>query len=405
MTPLKFAVVGAGLASGSTGTGRGMTFVNSAASLPGVVDLVAVCDLNAENCASWRARGDVRVYDDYQKLLEDPEVDAVCLATPVTLHARQAIDALNAGKHVLSEVPGAYEMRECFDLVEAVERTGLTYMLAENYCFTRDVMMVNEMVRRGVFGDLLYASGDYLHDCRDLFFHPDGTLTWRGQIHIEHNCNTYPTHSLGPVCQWLGVNRNDKLKSLGAWGSPSLAASHYVARNFGADHKMAARDSWRLPNSVVTCLNTEAGVLAEHRLDWSSPRPHHMNRYSLQGTNAAFSSPMKHTEEPLIWIQDRSETSSTGVAGDWELLWNYADEFEHPMWKAWGEEAAGAGHGGGDYFILREFAESVREGRLPCIDVYDSVTWSSVTPLSRVSLEQGGAPQAVPDFKTNLVLA
>src|SRR4051812_20883645 len=137
MTPLKFAVVGAGKVSGATGTGRGITFIKSAASLPGVVDLVAVCDLDPENCDSWRAKGGVRVYDDYQKLLEDPEVDAVCLATPVTLHAQQAIEALNAGKHVLSEVPGAYEMQECFDLVAAVERTGLTYMLAENYCFTR----------------------------------------------------------------------------------------------------------------------------------------------------------------------------------------------------------------------------------------------------------------------------
>lgn len=401
-TPLKFAVVGAGKVSGSTGTGRGITFVDSAAALPGLVQLVAVCDLDAENCASWRARGGVRVYEDYQKLLEDPEVDAVCLATPVTLHARQAVAALNAGKHVLSEVPGAYELQECYDLVEAVERTGLTYMLAENYCFQRPVMMVQEMVRRGVFGDLLYASGDYLHDCRDLFFHPDGQLTWRGQIHLQHKCNTYPTHSLGPVCQWLGINRTDKLKSLGAWGSPALAASHYVERNYGADHELAARDAWRLPNSIVTCLNTEAGVLAEHRLDWVSPRPHHMNRYALQGTRAAYATGDAH-HEPLIWIQDRSETSATGVAGDWEPLFKYADEFEHPLWKSWGAEAASAGHGGGDYFVLREFCESVRDGRLPSIDVYDSVTWSSVTPLSRLSLEQGGAPQMVPDFKANYV--
>jgi predicted dehydrogenase len=401
MKTLRFAVVGAGRVAG-TGTGRGKTFTHAAEALPGAVELVAVCDLDEQTCDEWRARGDVRVYNDYQKLLEDPEVDAVCLATPVLLHARQAIDALNAGKHVLSEVPGSYDLQDCFDLVEAVERTGLTYMLAENYCFMRDVMMVSEMARRGVFGEMLFASGDYLHDCRDLFFQPDGSLTWRGDIHRSACSNTYPTHSLGPVCQWLGINRGDRLKSLGAWGSPALAGADYVARNYGAQHELAARDAWKLPNTVVVMLNTEKGVLAEHRLDWSSPRPHHMNRYALQGTRASFTSSADPHLEPLIWIQDRSETSKTGVAGNWEPLWKYADEYEHPFWKSSGEKAAAAGHGGGDYFVLREFSDAVREGRLPMIDVYDSALWSSVIPLSSLSLEQGGAPVAVPDFKKNV---
>lgn len=400
MGTLRFAVVGAGRVAG-TGTGRGKSFIHSAQTLPGAVELVAVCDVDPQTCDEWRAHGDVRVYDDYQKLLEDADVDAVCLSTPAPQHARQAIAALNAGKHVLSEVPGAYVLQDCFDLVEAVERTGLTYMLAENYCFMRDTMMVSEMVRRGVFGDLIHASGDYLHDCRDLFFQPTGELTWRGEAQRDMRGNTYPTHSLGPVCQWLGINRGDKLKSLGAWGSPSLAAPYYVARNKGADHPLAAPGSWKLPNSVVVVLNTEKGVLAEHRLDWASPRPHHMNRYSLQGTRAAFSSSADPHQEPMIWIEGRSETNETGCAGNWEELWKYADDYEHPFWKASGAEAAAAGHGGGDYFVLREFADAVREGRLPLIDVYDSVTWSSVTPLSEQSLAQGGAPIDVPDFKAN----
>ena len=400
MGTLRFAVVGAGRVAG-TGCGRGKTFVNAAHALPGAVVLAAVCDIDEQTCDEWRARGDVRVYNDYQKLLEDPDIDAVCLATPVRQHARQAIDALNAGKHVLSEVPASYELQDCFDLVEAVERTGLTYMLAENYCFMRDTMMVGEMARRGVFGDLLYASGDYLHDCRDLFFQPTGELTWRGDIHRELHCNTYPTHSMGPVCQWLGINRGDKLKTLGAWGSPALAASSYVARNKGADHQLAALDAWKLPNSMLVVFNTEKGVLGEHRLDWASPRPHHMNRYSLQGTRASFTSSADPHEPPLIWIEDRSETSKTGIAGNWEPLWKYADEFEHPFWRESGKQAAAAGHGGGDYFVLREFSDAVKEKRLPMIDVYDSVTWSSVTPLSGQSLAQGGAPVEVPDFKAN----
>lgn len=113
-----------------------------------------MCDINPESLEPWRDNADVRCYDDYQQVLSDASIDAVCLATPVPLHARQAIAALDAGKHVLSEVTAAYTIAEAWDLVKAVERTGLTYMMAENYCYMRENMMVENMVAQGVFGEI-----------------------------------------------------------------------------------------------------------------------------------------------------------------------------------------------------------------------------------------------------------
>src|SRR5687767_15049368 len=115
MTPhllIRFAVIG-----GS----RGHSFAQSAQSLPDKIKLTAICDLREEVLEKWRGRDGIRCYTDYQQVLEDPEIDAVCIATPLKLHAGQAIAALNAGKHVLSEVIAAYTLDECYALVEAVE--------------------------------------------------------------------------------------------------------------------------------------------------------------------------------------------------------------------------------------------------------------------------------------------
>jgi predicted dehydrogenase len=388
--PIRFAVIGAR---------RGRTFINSAKSFPDRVQLVAVCDTNPDMLAEWSDENSIRCYNDYQHVLEDPNIDAVCLATPVPLHARQAIQAINAGKHVLSEVTATYDVEEGWELIRAVERTGLTYMMAENYCFMRDVLMVQNMVEQGVFGELTFAEGSYIHDCRSLYFYEDGELTWRGQVRRERGGNTYPTHSLGPVCRWLGINRTDKLKTTATWHSRARAIPHYAKRNFPAHADYANADYWPHSDTVTSMIRTQNEVLIESRIDWASARPHHMTRYGLQGTTAAFASQADPHLDPLIWIEGRSPMKNDGTATEWESLWKYADEFEHPLWREHLKDAQAAGHGGGDFFVLREFANAVIEDRLPLIDVYDAVTWSSISPLSQLSIKNGNASVEVPDFK------
>jgi predicted dehydrogenase len=399
--PIRFAVVGAGRA-GAGGSGRGKSFVRSAAALPGQVELAAICDTDPLAIEQWRAENNIRCYDDYQQLLADAEIDAVCIATPLKLHARQSIQALNAGKHVLCEVTAAWTLEECRELVKAVEHSGLTYMMAENNCFARDVLMVQNMVEQGVFGDIIYAEGAYIHALPSLQWDENGELTWRGELQRDEYSNSYPTHSLGPVCRWLGINRSDKLKSTATWQSRALMMPRYARRRFGEDSHWAKQE-WRLPNAVNTLIRTAKGVLIDHRFDVASPRPHHMNRYALQGTKASFTSPIDPHEEPLVWIEGRSPVNKQGDPESWEPLYKYAEEFEHPLWRKSREQAATAGHGGSDYFVLREFCAAIVEDRPPLIDVYDAVTWSSITPLSAISLANNNAPVDVPDFKKKRV--
>ena len=388
---LRFAVIGAR---------RGRTFIHAAKTSGENIRLVAVCDRSSAALEPWRGESGLKLYSEYEQILEDPEIDAVCIATPVPLHAQQAIAALRAGKHVISEVTASYTLEEGRELIEAVEHTGLTYMMAENYCYGEAVLQVQNMVEQGVFGDLVYASGSYIHDCRELYFTEDGGLTWRGELRRNLMANSYPTHSLGPVARWLGINRTDFFDTTATWHSRAGAIAHYARRNLPDKPEYAAPDFWQHADTVTTNIRTEKGVLIDIRVDWASARPHHMTRYELQGTKASFTSPDgPEGKEPLIWIEGRSPTNKNGIAGEWESLWKYRDEFQHPLWREHREAALQAGHGGGDFFVLKEFAAAIREGREPMITVYDAVTWSSITPLSNQSVAAGNAPVKVPRFQ------
>jgi predicted dehydrogenase len=362
-----------------------------------------VCDLDPAVLDTWRrAQPGLRTFGDYTQLLDADVCDAVLLATPMGLHAPQAIQALEAGKHVLSEVIAATSLDECWRLVEAVERSGRVYMLAENYCYTRPNMMVRAMVERGVFGTVSYAEGAYIHDCRPLMFDPQDQLTWRGTLGRQSPRNVYPTHSLGPVAQWLGctgARATDRLDEVVCWTTPDLARRLYVEDRFGTAHPAAAPGFFTAGDSASTLLRTVGGALIYLRVDTVSPRPHNMTHYVLQGTQAAYLSARHHGEDPLVWIKGRSPGESIGQE-EWHSLWDYAPEYEHERWQARGAVARDAGHGGGDYFVIEDFLSAVTGETLVPIDVYDAVTWSSIYALSAASVRAGGQPQTVPGFRT-----
>ena len=389
-SPIRLAVVGGR---------RGASFNRALDAFAGRVVLRAVCDLDEQTLDSWRARHPgIETYTSYERLLGESDCDAVLLATPMPLHAGQAIQALRSGRHVASEVIAATTLDECWALVEAVEQTGRTYMLAENYCYSRANMMVRRMVEAGVFGETVYAEGAYIHDCRNLMFDERGAITWRGGMRRRWNGNTYPTHSLGPVAQWLGINRTDRLVSTSTWKTPARAARAYVAERFGSDHPATQSGFFLGGDSATTVIETEQGHLILLRVDSASPRPHNMTHYVLQGSKAAYLSGRHEREDPLVWIDGRSPGTSPGDA-EWETLWAYSDEYEHPRWRQWGEEARRAGHGGGDFFVIEDFVSAIESGEPPAIDVYDAVTWSAIMPLSLESVARGGAPMEVPSFR------
>ncbi len=358
----------------------------------------AVCDIDpgaADRAAAVvrKARGKrPETYtngpEDYLRMLKRDDLDAVMVLTPIPLHAAMSVASLRAGKHVLSEVPAAVTLQECWDLVKAVKETGRSYMLSENCCYYESCMMILNMVQKGLFGDLTYAECGYIHDCRSICFKPDGSLTWRGELHRDMIGNWYPTHAIGPVGQWLGINRGDRFVSLAANTTPPTSMERYVVKRFGKDHP-AAKIKWRAGDTTNAVIRTEKGVLIEIRFDIASARPHpSTTHFMLQGTTGAYL-----FDGERIWIEGKTKEYA------WEPVANHQKEYQHPLWRKWGQEGTGSGHGGADYFVTRAFLESLRSGEKPPIDVYDAVAWSSITPLSAASIEAGGKPVAFPDFQ------
>ena len=209
------------------------------------------------------------------------------------------------------------------------------------------------------------------------------------------------------MARWLRAANGpgDRLEVLTAFTSDSPAKRRYAAERFGPDHPAAqGPDFWQQGDSGTALLHTTTGAVVTIRLD-SAPRPHNMTHYGLQGSRGAYLSARHAGEDPLVWIEGRSDGASEGLPGQeparWDPLWKYAPEFEHPLWRERLREAQDAGHGGGDFFVVDEFVSAVRAGRPPAIGVRDAVTWSCVAALSAQSIAGRGTPVPFPDFGTD----
>ncbi|MBR0120332.1 MAG: Gfo/Idh/MocA family oxidoreductase, partial [Clostridia bacterium] len=140
------------------------------------VKITAMCDLDEGHLktAADRIGGDVKTFRVFDDMLEKADIDAVIIATPMQCHVPQAIAALEAGKHVMSEVTAGVTMDELFWLCESVEKYNKIYMFAENVVFDPRIQQVKKMVEAGLFGEPYYAEGMYLHNIADLFVYPNG---------------------------------------------------------------------------------------------------------------------------------------------------------------------------------------------------------------------------------------
>jgi hypothetical protein len=186
----------------------------------------------------------------------------------------------------------------------------------------------------------------------------------------------------------MGINRTDRLVSLVTMASKPAALEEYAARRFGKNSPQANL-KFKNGDTNNTLIRTEQGRLIAIRYDTASPRPPGMGQYSLQGTRGAYAAAFG---EQKVYLENRSKPHT------WEPLEKYKAEYQHPYWAERGEEARRSGHGGGDYFVLSDLIAAIRGGQSP-IDVYDAATWSSIRPLSALSLERGSAPVEIPDFK------
>jgi predicted dehydrogenase len=337
----------------------------------------------------------------YKKLLDNKDIDAVIIATPWEWHTAMCLDAMNAKKYVGCEVITGMTIEECWELVRTSEHTGMPLMMLENVCYRRDVMAVMNMVRQNIFGEMVHLQGGYQHDLRAVKFN-DGKSAygggvefgeksfseaqWRTQHSVTRNGDLYPTHGIGPLAMMLNVNRGNRFTQLVSYSSKSRGLHEYITKTGGADHPNA-KINFKLCDVVTTMIRTvnDETILLQH--DTNLPRPYSLG-FRVQGTNG-------------IWMDVNKSIYIEGQAkGEhrWEDAQAWLDKFDHPLWKKFGSDAAGAGHGGMDWFVLNAFIEAAKRKTQTPQDVYDAVTWSAITPLSETSIQMGGASVPFPDF-------
>lgn len=352
---------------GVIGVGRGQSYAQGATDLVGM-KLVAICDTWKERLQAVGKKYGVTTYTSYDKFLEH-DMDAVVLANYFHEHAPFAIRALKAGKHVMSECTSNGTLAEGVELCRTVEKTGKTYMLAENYPYTAFNMEMRRVYRTGELGRVTYAEGEYNHPMSTesrLAISP-GFNHWRNWLPSTYYC----THALAPL-MYITDTMPTKVNGL----SISIPESNAeVVRKGDA-------------GSVILCRMDNGAVFRIFGLIV----PGHSNWYRVHGTRGA----MEITRGPGYF--------GPGQVRVWHEEWDLkpgevAERTYVPDWPEHADLARRAGHGGGDFWTNFEFANAIRSGRPPFLDVYRGVAMSSVGILAWKSALEDGRPFDMPDFR------
>jgi len=374
--------------------GMGSNHVNNLLKIEGV-ELKAVCDIveskvkrvqaQVEKTGQPRPTGYAKGEYDFKRMCAEEDLDLVYTATPWEWHVPVCVAAMENGKHAATEVPAAVTLEECWQLVETAEKQKKHCVMMENCCYNRPEMMVLNMVRQGIFGELIHGECGYLHDLRGVKFSTGGEGLWRRAHAMTRDGNLYPTHGLGPVAQCMNINRGDQFEYLVSMSSNSRGMQLYQQEQL-RENDPRRKETYVLGDVNTSLIKTVNGLTIKVVHDCNLPRPY--SRINLvQGTRAIFQG-----YPDRIFIEGRTE------GHEFEDASKYLKKFDHPIWKANEKKALGAGHGGMDYIEDFRLIECLRKGEPTDMDVYDAAAWSAVGELSERSVANRSQAMDYPDF-------
>ncbi|MGV4413391.1 Gfo/Idh/MocA family protein [Chryseobacterium sp. T1] len=346
---------------------------------------------------------------DYRNLLQLKNLDAVIIASPWEWHHKQGIEAMNSKKIVGMEVCGALTLGECWDYVRTYERTKVPIFMMENVNYRRDLMAILNMVRKGMFGELVHGRGGYQHDLRGVLFNDGVTpynsgvefgekgfseANWRTQHYVDRNAELYPTHGLGPIAAMMDINRGNRLTHLSSMSTKALGLHQYIVDHpKGGENHPNAKVKFKQGDIVTTqiaCANGET-ILLTH--DTSLQRPYDLG-FRVQGTEGLWQDfGWGELDQGHIYFEKKMNHTHR-----WDNSEKWLKENDHPLWKKYENESKDAGHGGMDFFVINTFIECIKRNIEFPLDVYDLATWYAITPLSEKSIEHQGKLMEIPDF-------
>lgn len=347
--------------------------------------VVALCDKyesHMDECIRQaELDDDVSKYTDYETMLEKEELDAVFIATAPVYQAGLSCKALYAGKHVISEVPLSYTLRDCWDLVLAVEKTGFKFAMAEQLRYSRYARECREMNENGDLGKILYVEGQYIHDKGNERVYwdtkegahltldegkdnPNAVFSNRSSVHPI----TYCPHELSPILKIL----DDRVKTVSC---TATREDSYI---------------WEIKKSdtEIGIMHTEKDTLIRIHNSFSVPDPKvRQHWYQIFGTKGQIEMPRAKWDNGKKWF-------SNSEKDDYEPI-------EYDMWKPEGmtKTASKTAHFGLDYYPFKSFAKSLTEDKPVEMNVYLAAEACAPGIVGGISAEYDGLPFAVPDFR------
>ena len=400
---------------GFIGTGsRCHEHINNVLAIPGN-KIVAICDIQQgpidstlKHIAKFNvpapkvSKGGER---EFENMLNNEEFDCVIIASPWEWHVPMSVAAMKAGvPYVGVEVSAANTIEECWDLVNVSEATGSHLNIMENVCYRRDCMAALNMVRQGLFGEILHGTCGYEHDLREVKFN-DGThynyvpgsgdlrmgptafaeAQWRTNHSVHRNGDIYPTHGIGPIANCMDINRGNRFLSLSAMATQSRGLHKFIVDNGGENHPLA-KVNFNLGDivtSMIKCSNGQT-IIVTH--DTNSPRPYSLG-FRVQGTEGLWMNDGDH-----VYVQGKSKPHRWDDSDEW------FKKYDHKLWASLESQAAEAGHGGMDYIMMYDLIDAIRNKKPAPMDCYDAAAWSAISGLSEMSIARGGALVDFPDF-------
>lgn len=317
-------------------------------------------------------------YESLERMLKDPKIEAVALFTPAPDHARHTIESLNAGKHVLCAVPVAMTVQECQDVLEAVKRTGLTYMMAETSTYRQEVISAKKFYQKGDFGNIFSSAAQYYHPGLEvLFFTPEGKPTWRHGLPPM----LYPTH----VTSYLISVTGERLASVSClgWGddSPMLKNNPY---NNPFWNETAFFKTNR-GNAFVGEVCWKGALVGAERGEWRGDKMSFYSEYKGVDVHKVFATEKKGLDDGGFSIAEPEMEPYK------QELWWKTDLLPKPMRHE-------SGHGSSHCFITHEFISAVINNRKPEVDIYEALAYTVPGIIAHDSAMKDGETLLIPDF-------
>ena len=390
---------------------RGSWAVERWTHIPGV-QITALCDYHKERadyCQQFLKKAgmpEAAVYDGaagYEELCRRTDVDLVYIAIDWVHHVPVAKCAMQNGKHAAIEVPSAMNMKDIWDLINLTETTRKHCMILENCVYDWFEMNTLYMAQKGVFGELMHASGAYRHTLTpywDTYWKKsaDDKLGWRLEYNMLHRGDLYATHGYGPVAQLFNIHRGDRMKTLVAMDTKSVTGKALVKERSGEDA------GFRNGDFTTTLIRTENGKMIDVHHDVMNPQPYN-RMYQVVGTKGFAN---KYPNEG--YALSSAEMKRVGVTPSSENFSGHEylpdadknaliEKYYHPILKKYGEMAKEVGgHGGMDFVMDSRLVYCLQNGLPLDMDVYDLAEWCCFAELGALSMDNNCAPVEVPDF-------